>query len=123
MKQKTKDNLIYLGVAGAVAVALIFYVFYTDRTLGRIPDISGPILWGFLSTPVLVALVLERFWEYCRRRSLWIITVVAASTNMSLMFMAHCFRWDPPVIVCSAMTVVWVTVALVVAGKFVARSG
>jgi O-antigen/teichoic acid export membrane protein len=125
MKQKAKDNLIYLGVAGTVAAALIFYVFYTDRTLGRIPDISGPILWGLLSTPVIVALVLERFWEYRRRRSLWVISIVAAIINMLAMFVAHYFRWNPPLIVWSAMTVLWVTVVLIMVGKFVAhnRSG
>ena len=121
MKQKTRDNFIYLGVAGAVAAALIFYVFYTDRTLGRIPDISGPILWGLLSTPVIVALVLERFWAYRRRRSFWLIPIVTGGTNMSATFIAHYFQWNPPVIVWSTMTGLWIIAVFIVAQKVVTR--
>ncbi len=46
MKPTTKDNLIYLGVAGIIVAALVFYIFYTDRRMGKIPEIPGPILWG-----------------------------------------------------------------------------
>lgn len=35
MKQKTKDNLIYLGVAGITVAALTSYIFYTDKTMGK----------------------------------------------------------------------------------------
>ena len=121
MKQKTKDNLIYLGVAGAIVAALILYIFYTDRTLGKIPDISGPILWGLLSTPVIIALILERFWEHRRRRSLWLVLMAAASINVSAMFVAYRLRWNPPVIVWSATTGAWMVAVFVAAQKFVAR--
>ena len=48
MKQKTRDNLIYLGVGLGVAGAGIFYAFYTERTTGTIQQIPGPILWGII---------------------------------------------------------------------------
>jgi peptidoglycan/LPS O-acetylase OafA/YrhL len=119
MKRKTKNNLIYLGVAGVIVTALAFYIFYTDRTMGRIPDIPGPILWGILSTPGIMALVLERFWEHRRRRSLWVILIIAALLNVSAMVVAYSFEWNPPVIVWSVMTVLWVIVVFTVAEKFV----
>jgi hypothetical protein len=121
MKQKTKDNLIYLGVGLTIAAGFTTYMFYIERTTGKIQEIPGPILWGILSTPGIVALIFERFWEHRRRRSLWVISIVTASINVSAMFVAHRFRWNPPVIVWSVMTVLWVTVALIVAQKFVAR--
>jgi len=123
MKQKIKDNLIYLSVGLTVAAGFIFYAFYTERTTGTIHEIPRPILWVILSTPVIAALIFERFWEYRRRHSLWIISIIAASINVGAMFLAHRFRWNPPVIVWSSMTVAWVTVVLVVAGKFLRRRG
>jgi hypothetical protein len=121
MKQKTKDNLIYLGVAGTIVAALTFYVFYTDRTMGRIPEIPEPLLWGILSTPGIAALILERFWEHRRRPMLWVILIVTASINVSAMFAAYWRRWNPPVVVWSTMTVLWVIVVFVVAGRLLAR--
>ena len=121
MKQKTKDNLIYLGVAGVIAAALTFYIFYTDRRMGRIPNIPGPILWGILSTPGIVALILERFWQHRHRRSLWVICIAAAAINVSAMFIAYSLRWNPPVIVWSVMTVLWLIFVYVVTEKFVIR--
>jgi hypothetical protein len=118
MEQKTKDNLIYLSVAGAVGGALTFYIFYADRTLGRIPDISGPILWSVLSTPVIVALLVAQFWVHRRRLWLWVLSFVAGSVNVVAMFVAHRFGWNPPVIVWSATTGFWVMVVFFVAGKF-----
>ena len=121
MKPKTKDNLIYLGVAGVIVAALTFYIFYTDERMGRIPNIPGPILWGILSTPGIVALIMERFWQYRHRRSLWIICLVAAAINASAMFIAYSLRWNPPVIVWSVMTVLWVIFVFVVTERFVVR--
>ena len=54
MKEKTRDNLIYLGVGLTIAAAGIFYAFYTERTTGKIQQIPGSILWGILSTPVII---------------------------------------------------------------------
>lgn len=121
MKQKTKDNLIYLGVAGVIVAALTFYILYTDRRMGRIPNIPGPILWGILSTPGIVALIMERFWRYRHRRSLWLICIVAAAINVLAMFTAYFLQWNPPVIVWSVMTVLGVIVVFVVTEKFVIR--
>ena len=104
MKQKTRDNLIYLGVGLGVAGAGIFYAFYTERTTGTIQQIPGPILWGILSTPVIVALVLEGFWKYRRRLALWIILAVLAATNTSVVTIAYLRGWNPPVLVWSMVT-------------------
>jgi len=118
MHQKLKDNLIYLGVAGIGAAALTFYVFYTDRTMGRIPQISGSLLWGILSTPVIVALILERFWKHRGRRALWVMLIAAAVINASVMFAAYHQHWNPPVILCSTITGLCLVLVFVVAEKF-----
>lgn len=121
MKQTTRDNLIYLGVGLTIAAAFIFYAFYTERTTGRIQEIPGPILWGILSTPGIVAVIFEQFWQFRRRRSLWVISIIAASINVLAMFIAYSLRWEPPVIVWMALTVLWLMVILYAAGKFVAH--
>ncbi len=121
MEQKTKDNLIYLGLAGAIAAVLAFYIFYTDRTMGRIPRIPGPLLWGILSTPGIVALVLERFWKHRRRRTLWLILVAVASINVSAMVAAYSWQWNPPIILWSTMTALWVVVVFIVAEKLLSK--
>jgi hypothetical protein len=120
MKQKTKDNLIYLGVAGAIASAVALYIFYTDRTMGRIPNIPGSLLWGLLSTPTIIALILERFWRYRRRVALWVILIAVASINISAMFVAYFRQWNPPILVWSTTTGLWVVAVFVVAEKVLA---
>jgi hypothetical protein len=122
MKQKTRDNLIYLGVAIAIVAAFTGYGIYAMKTTGEVPNIPGPILWGILSTPGIVALILERFWQYRHRPWVWVISIVAASVNLSAMFVAYSLEWNPPVIVWSGMTVLWVTVVFIVAQKLAARS-
>jgi len=125
MKQKTKDNLIYLGVGLTVAAGFMFYMFYTERTTGRIGEIPMPILWGILSTPTIVALLFEQFWEYRRNRSLWVLSISVALVNILAVFLAYSFRWSPPLIVWSIITGFWITVVFIVAQKFVTnqRSG
>jgi len=117
MKQKAKDNLTYLGVAGIVVGAAAFYIFYTDRTMGRIPEIPGPVLWGALSTPIIVAIILERYWEYRRRVALWVVLIVAAAANVAAMFGAYRWHWNPPVLVWSTLTVLCITLTFVVVDK------
>ncbi len=117
MKQKTKDNLIYLGVGLTIVAGFTTYMFYDEGTTGRIREIPGPILWGILSTPGIVALIFERFWRYRRRRALWVISIVAGSVNVSAIFAAYSWRWNPPVLVWSTMTGLWVLVIFVVADK------
>jgi hypothetical protein len=121
MRQKSKDNLIYLGVGLIIAAGFTIYMFYTERTTGRIPEIPGSILWGILSTPAVVALIFERFWEYRRRRSLWLVSTFAASMNVLAAFVAHSFRWNPPMIVWSTMTGLWIMAVFIAAQKFLAR--
>jgi len=118
MEDKTKDNLIYLAVGGVIAAALAFYIFYTDRTMGRIPKIPGPLLWGILSTPCIIALIVERFWKHRRRRALWVILIATVSINVSAMVAAYSWQWNPPVLIWSTMTALWVVVVFVVAEKF-----
>src|SRR5947209_2937456 len=122
MKQKTKDNLVYLGVVGIIVAALTFYIFYTDRTIGTIPTIPKPILWGILSTPGIVALIFEQFWHHRRRRALWVISGAAASINASVMFIAYSSQWDLPVIVWSVATVLYVVVVFMVTKRFLVRN-
>lgn len=117
MKQKTRDNLIYVGIALAVVAAFTGYGIYTVRTTGTVRDIPGPILWGILSTPTIIALILERFWKHRRRLSLWLILGVVALINVSVMFIAYSSQWNPPVIVWSTATVLCLIVAYFVAGK------
>jgi hypothetical protein len=121
MKQKTKDNIIYLAVAGTIAAALTFYVFYTDKTMGRTPEIPGPLLWGIFSTPAILALILDRFWEHRRRYALWVILIVTAAVNVSVVSIAYFRQWNPPLIVWSTMTTLWVVVIFIVAGKLLVR--
>ena len=122
MRQTTKDNLIYVGVGLIVAAGFTIYMFYTERATGRVQEIPGPILWGILSTPVIVALIFERFWQFRRRLLLWVISIIAASINVLAMFVAYSFQWNPPAIVWSGMTVLWVIVVFIVAQKFVTRN-
>jgi hypothetical protein len=117
MKQTTRDNFIYLGVAGVVVALLALYVFYTDHTMGRIPKIPGPILWGMFSTPVIVALVLERFWQYRRRYTLWIVSFVSALVNVAVIVVAYLLRWQAPLIVWSTATVAYVAITFFVTEK------
>jgi hypothetical protein len=119
MKQTTKDNVIYLGVGLTIAAGFIFFAFYTERTTGRIQQIPGPILWGILSTPVIVALIFERFWEHRRRRSLWVVSIVVVLINVSEIFITYSFQWNPPVIVWGGLTVLWVIGAFIVAKKLI----
>lgn len=121
MKQKTRDNLIYLGAAVAIAAGFTIYMFHTESSTGGIQEIPGPILWGILSTPAIVALIFERFWEHRHRRSLWLVSIVVASINLLAVFLAYSFRWNPPVIVWSTMTGLWIIAVFIVAGKLVAR--
>ena len=104
MKQKTRDNLIYLGVGLAIVAGLVTYMFYGEGTTGTIRDIPGPILWGILSTPITVALILEGFWRYRRRPTLWIILAVIAAINISIVTVAYFRDWNAPVLVWSMLT-------------------
>jgi hypothetical protein len=117
VKPKTKDNIIYLGVGGTIVAALAFYIFYNDRLKGSIPEIPPPLLWGILSTPVIIALILERFWRHRRRLTLWVILVAAASSNVLAMLAAYSRHWNLPIIFLSTMTALWAVVIFIVAEK------
>jgi hypothetical protein len=119
MKQKTKDNLIYVAVGLTIALGFATYILWSERITGTIPEIGGPILWGILSTPVIVALLLDQFWEFRRRPLLWVIMAVAATLNLAGIFIARAFRWNPPVITWTVISVPWVTIVIIVAGKLI----
>src|SRR5215469_10102744 len=117
MKQKTKDNLIYLSAGLAIAAGFTIHMLYTERTTGRIQEIPGPILWGILSTPLIVALILERFWQYRHRRSVWLISIVAGAINVSAILVAYFLHWNPPAIIWSTVTVLGVILVFKLADK------
>jgi drug/metabolite transporter (DMT)-like permease len=119
MKQRIKDNLIYVGVGLTIALGFAAYMLWSERITGRIPEISGPILWGILSTPGIVALLLDQFWEFRRRPLLWVILAVAATFNLAGICIAHAFRWNPPLIIWSFITVPWFTIVIIVARKLI----
>jgi hypothetical protein len=88
--------------------------------MGRIPEIPGPILWGILSTPIILALIVERFWGQRRRRALWVILIAAASINVSVASTAYFRQLNVPLIVWSTMTVLGVIIVFAVAEKYLA---
>ena len=122
MKQKTRDNLIYLGVGLTIAGGLAAHILYSIRTSGEVPDIPVSILWGIFGTPVIVAVILERFWEHRRRVWLWVIVTVTALINVSAVFISYSLRWNPRAIMWSTMTGLWLMVAFILAGQFAGRS-
>lgn len=117
MKQKTKDNLIHLGVAGAIVAAGTTYLFYVEGKTGSLPEISGPILWGIFSTPGIVALVLEQYWAFRGRIALWVILFVAGALNTLVVYVAYVVQWDPRAIVWGAISGLLATGTLIVAGR------
>jgi peptidoglycan/LPS O-acetylase OafA/YrhL len=123
MKQTTRDNLIYLGVGLAVVAGLVTYMFYGEGTTGTIRDIPGPILWGILSTPGIVGLVLEGFWKYRRRPALWIILAVIAAINISVVTIAYFRGWSPPVLVWSMLTGACMVPIFVLTSKLLGAEG
>jgi hypothetical protein len=111
--------LIYVGVGLTIALGFATYMLWSERITGRIPEIGGPILWGILSTPGIVAIPLDQFWEFRRRPLLWVILAVTATLNLVGISIAHALRWNPPVIMLSIITVPWFTIVTIVAGKLI----
>jgi hypothetical protein len=121
MKQKTKDNFIYLGVALTIVAVGIFYAFYSERKTGKIQQIPESILWAILATPGLVGFLFEHFWEYRCQKWLWIISVATALINLSIGLIAYRYSWEPPAIVWSTMTLLWFMGIIFVANKLASR--
>jgi chromate transport protein ChrA len=113
MKPKTKDNLIYLGVGALASALLAFYIFFTDRRYGRIPPIPEQILWALISTPIAVALVLERFWHLRHRTLVWLSAGLVALCNIGVLYVAYSMIWNPPVVVFGAITGLIIFVAII----------
>ena len=122
MKPSTKDNLTYLTIALLIVAALVFYIFYTERTTGRIQEIAGPVLWGIISTSGIVALLFNQFWAFRRRPLLWAITAVVALLNGTSLILADSVRWNPRVVVWGAITLIWVYIGFFAGEKLFARS-
>jgi hypothetical protein len=123
MKPKTRDNLIYVGVALTIVAGFTTYMFYGEGTSGTIRDIPGPILWGILSTPAIVGLVLEGFWKYRRRLTLWVILAVIAAANVSVVGIAYSRGWNPPVLVWSTLTGLSMIPIFIVTSKILGARG
>jgi hypothetical protein len=123
MNQRTKDNLIYLGVGVTIAAAFISYGFYTEKMTGRIHKIPGPILWMILSTPAIAAIILRSFWEYRRQRSMWVTLVLAIFINISVGWIVFSFQWSPPAIIWTGITGLWLSFLLIAAKKFLLQRG
>ena len=123
MKPGTRDSLIYLAVGLGAVMMLVAYIFGAERMFGRILEIPGPILWGIISTPIGLGLILERYWEQRRTFTVWAACVLVAAVNLSLMAAAYVYRLDFPALVWSTATVVWVTVVLLATERFLPRDG
>jgi hypothetical protein len=123
VKPKTRDNLIYIGVALTIVAAFTTYTFYGEGTTGTIRDIPGPILWGIISTPGIVALVMEGFWRYRRRLALWIILAVIAAINISVVTIAYRRGWNPPALVWSMVTGASMVPIFVLTSKLLGTEG
>jgi hypothetical protein len=67
-------------------------------------------------------LIFEQFWQHRRQRSLWVISIIAALVNVAAMFIAYSFRWNPPVIVWSTVTVIWVIFVFFVAKNLIVHN-
>jgi len=114
---KQGDGLIRATQAFSILSA---YIFYTDRKMGRIPQIPGALLWGTLSTFGVTALILERFWKHRHRLVLWAILIAFASINVSAIFAAYSWQWNPPIVVWSTITGLSVVGVFVIADKLLA---
>ena len=110
--------MIYLSVALAIALAFAFYGFYTDRTFGRAREIPGPILWGIFSTPTIVGLLFERYWQSRKRVTLWIVSAFAAGINVAVMFAAYIHQWELSIGVLFLGTAAWIIIVFFAAGLF-----
>ena len=122
MKQKTKDNLIYIGVALTIVAGLTAYGIYGMRTTGEIPDIPGPILWGLLSTPGIVAIIFNQYWKYRHSHSLWAVASIAALLNVAAVVVAYRLHWKPPVLVWSSITALCLILVFAIANKLVIKA-
>ncbi|HEY1938168.1 MAG TPA: hypothetical protein VGJ33_09560 [Candidatus Angelobacter sp.] len=119
MKNTTKDNLIYLGVAGTIVFVLAFYIFYSADSLGRIPQIPRPIVWGIFSTPGIVAILFEEFWQHRRCYALWILAGCAALANIFFILISSYFQLQMPLLLLSTGTALCIAVTFIIAKKWV----
>lgn len=117
MKTATRDNLIYLTVALGIVGALVAYMFVSERVTGSVRPIPGAVLWGLLSTPVIVALIFERFWSQRRRARLWFVALVAGAINIAVIAASYYRGWRAPILVWSTMTALLFGLAMTVIKK------
>lgn len=123
MNPKLRDNIVYLSVGAFLFAALATFVFYSAETKGKIPDIPGVILWAAISTPVLLALIFERFWEFRKRWSFWILATVTLCGNFGLILIGEKSPLQPPLLVWTLLSMIWIFIIFRVGqGLFTSRS-
>ena len=117
MKERTRDNLIYLGVALVVAGGFIGPIFYFDATRGTIPEIPRGLIWGILSTSV--ALVLEQFWKKRRQRAVWMGCCAIAVGNVCFVSVIYRTWTNVPLVLLAFVSAVLLTFAITLLRRFV----
>lgn len=121
MKPKLRDNLVYLSVGGLLFATLATFILYSANTKGRIPSIPPAILWAALSSPVLVALVLEHFWRFRRDWRLWALVSMTLLGNLVLVLIAQGAHLQPSLAVWTLLAMAWLSTMLFLGHKFVSR--
>ena len=119
MKVRTRDNLIYLGVALLVAGGFVGPLLYFDATRGTILEIPRGLIWGILSTLGSVALVLEQFWKERGQRAVWIGCCAIAIGNVCFVSVVYRTWTNVPVVLLAFVSAVLLTFAITLLRRFV----
>lgn len=122
MKERTRDNLIYLGV-GLVVVAVAYgTMFYHGATRGTIPEIPDAVLWGTISTLMFFALFLEQFWQERRRRLVWAGCGAVIIGNVCFVGVVFRFWPDIPIVLMAFVSGVLLTLFVTLLRWFIVRA-
>jgi drug/metabolite transporter (DMT)-like permease len=86
MKQRARENFIYLGVALLVVGVFCGPLLYLAVTRRTVPDVPMVLIWGTVSTLGILALLLDHFWKERRQPAVWVGCSVITIANI-------CFVW------------------------------